>query len=116
MERSRYFSGRWTDLSIEIITDRCIGCGACSKVCPGSLIHLREGKATLPYPQNCWACASCIKECQLGALRLYLGEDMSGLGGRLSIAREGPLLHWTVEKPDGSRQTITVDSRNSNQY
>jgi adenylylsulfate reductase subunit B len=103
-------------MSIEILKDSCIGCGRCSKVCPGSLIRIKDGKAFMKYPENCWGCASCLKECQAGALRLYLGKDMGGLGGKLSVTREGALLHWTVEKPDGSCQTITIDSRNSNQY
>lgn len=103
-------------MSIEIIADRCIGCGQCVQICPGSLFDISGNKAAMKYPQNCWGCASCIKECAAGALRLYLGRDMGGLGGTLSVTRDGPLLHWAVERPDGSRHTITVDSRNSNQY
>lgn len=104
-------------MSIEIWAEQCIGCGKCLEICPGSLIKRDElGKAWMKYPQNCWGCASCLKECPVGAIRLYLGRDMGGLGGKLSIRREGTLLHWTVEMPEGSSRTITVNSKNANQY
>lgn len=104
-------------MSIEISQSRCIGCGRCTQVCPGTLLRMNsEGKAEIPRPQNCWACASCIKECPVQAIALFLGRDMGGLGGKLTVRREKALLHWTVTKPDGSAQTVTVDSRSANQY
>jgi adenylylsulfate reductase subunit B len=104
-------------MSIESIPEDCVGCGLCVAVCPGSLIRLDSaGKAFLNDPQNCWGCASCIKECPHQALKLYLGSDIGGLGGRLSVQREGHLLHWTVEKPDGATQTVIVDRQNANKY
>jgi len=104
-------------MSIEISSDVCIGCGQCTEVCPGSLIRLNdEGKARISRPERCWGCASCVKECPVQAIALFLGEDMGGLGGKLTARQENALLHWTVTKPDGGIQTITVDSRDSNKY
>ena len=104
-------------MSIEINRTLCIGCGRCAAVCPGTLIQLdAEGKAFIPRPERCWGCASCVKECPVQAIALFLGEDMGGLGGKLTVRREKTLLHWTVTKPNGESETLTVDSRNSNQY
>ncbi len=104
-------------MSIEITAAKCIGCGRCRKVCPGSLIRLDEtGKAVIPRPERCWGCASCVKECPVQAITMFLGEDMGGLGGRLTVRRENTLLHWTVTNPDGSAKTLTVNSRDSNNY
>lgn len=104
-------------MSIECIESRCTGCGQCALVCPGSLIRLNEvGKAVISKPERCWGCASCVKECPVQAIAFYLGEDMGGLGGRLTIRRENTLLHWTVTKPNGEAKTITVDGRDSNRY
>lgn len=103
-------------MSIEIRPHLCIGCGRCTVICPGSLIRLNGNRAEIPRPERCWACASCLKECPVQAIAMFLGEDMGGLGGRLTIRRENTFLHWSVTKPDGSVKTITVDSRNSNQY
>ena len=103
-------------MSIEISRDKCTGCGGCAGVCPGSLIKLKEGAAVIPRPERCWACASCLKECPVQAIALFLGGDMDGLGGRMTVRREGTLLHWTVTRPDSSVQTITTNSRDSNNY
>jgi len=103
-------------MSIEIRRDLCTTCGRCSKICPGSLIKLKEGKAVIPRPERCWGCVSCIKECPAEAIALFLGEDMGGLGGRMTVRRDGTLLRWTVTKPDSSVQTITTNSRDANKY
>ncbi|GHU53633.1 ferredoxin [Clostridia bacterium] len=104
-------------MSIEINGEKCAACGACGVVCPGSLISADSlGKAVIKRPENCWGCASCVKECGAGAIRLFLGEDMGGLGGRLSVLKEGFFTLWTIEKPNGQKETITVDGRESNHY
>ncbi|HWQ77597.1 MAG TPA: ferredoxin family protein [Anaerovoracaceae bacterium] len=103
-------------MSIEITQSACIGCGRCAAICPGCLIRLIEDKARIKYPERCWGCTSCLKECPNQAISFYLGMDMGGLGGRLTVRKEKHLLHWTVVKPDGSVQTITVDSHDSNKY
>jgi adenylylsulfate reductase subunit B len=103
-------------MSIEINYDLCAACGKCSEVCPGSLIKLKNDKATIPRPERCWGCASCVKECPTEAIALFLGEDMGGLGGRMTARREGTLLHWTVTKPDSSVQLVTTNTRDANKY
>jgi len=103
-------------MSIEIRKNLCIGCGRCTVICPGSLIKLKNGTATIPKPERCWGCASCVKECTMEAIALFLGEDMGGLGGKMTVRRKNSLLHWTVAKADGTTQTITVNSRDANKY
>lgn len=103
-------------MSIHIDRDKCIGCGQCAEICPGTLIHIQLQKAYIRYPMECWGCVSCVKECPVHAISLYLGADIGGMGSRMTVRQDNNLLHWTVVKPDGSHETITVDSRNANQY
>ena len=106
-------------MSVRIDEKRCTACGKCVEVCTGSLLRIgeeSEKKVTLPHPENCWGCASCVKECPQCALSLYLGADMGGLGGSLYVREEGYLLHWHITKPDGDTTVITVDSRDANKY
>ena len=104
-------------MSIEINKLKCIGCGRCRDVCPGTLIALdSERRAFIKYPRDCWGCTSCIKECPVYAIRFFLGADMGGLGSRLHTERSGDILRWIIEKPDGSETVINVDTRESNKY
>jgi len=103
-------------MSIEIQQNLCIGCCGCIGVCPGSLIELKNDTATILKPERCWGCASCVKECPAEAIALFLGDDIGGLGGKMTARREKSLLHWTVIKADGTAQTITVNRQDSNKY
>jgi adenylylsulfate reductase subunit B len=103
-------------MSIEITSEKCVGCGQCAEVCPGNLIEISGGKAMISDPNRCWGCASCIKECPAGAIALYLGDDIGGLGGRLTVREEDTLLYWTVTLPNGIIKTIVTDRAESNRY
>lgn len=48
-------------MSIQINQQKCVGCGQCMEVCPGTLIEKEQGKAVMRYPRDCWGCASCVK-------------------------------------------------------
>ncbi|MDR2106354.1 MAG: 4Fe-4S binding protein [Coriobacteriales bacterium] len=104
-------------MSIAIDEGLCVGCGACVTACPGSLL-VQDGDAPVrsPWPEDCWACASCVKVCSRGALKLYLGADLGGRGGRLWVRQEQQILDWIFELPDGSTRVISVDSSDANRY
>lgn len=104
-------------MSIAINPDICRGCGACARVCPGSLIKQDENhKAYIRYPKDCWGCSSCIKECRFGAIALYLGADIGGLGSRLTVKTYGEELLWNITKRDGSVEEIVINKKESNKY
>jgi adenylylsulfate reductase subunit B len=103
-------------MSIAIDSMKCKGCMKCTKVCPGSLIEGKDGKAYIRYPKDCWGCASCIKECAHGAIAFYLGADIGGMGSKMNVATEGDLLHWQIEKTDGTKEVIVVNKKDSNKY
>ncbi len=104
-------------MSIVIDKNRCSGCGRCRQVCPGSLLGADEtGKTEIRYPRDCWGCTSCLKECQLNAIRYYLGADIGGRGSLLYIRQEKNLLHWIIVGPDGREKVITTDSSQANAY
>lgn len=56
----------WANLTF---TDRCIGCGLCTKVCPAGCIHLANGRAHRTG-ENCQACLACAHVCPETAIRL----------------------------------------------
>ena len=104
-------------MSIRIERSKCVGCGKCRDICPGTLIAFdSENKAYIKYPQNCWGCTSCIKECPAYAIRFFLGADMGGMGSVLYTKKDGNIIRWITEKTDGSVNEIQVDTRESNKY
>ena len=79
-------SGEWFDLSqkpIErasftfggtilaqegyFITDACIGCGKCVKVCPQSAID--KGKPSFIHQEHCLHCGNCFENCPVSAIQ-----------------------------------------------
>ena len=103
-------------MSIRIREERCVGCGKCQEVCPGTLIQIKDKKAVMKYPKNCWGCVSCVKEGKMGAIEFYLGADIGGMGGTMNVTQKGDLLNWNITRSDGSELVISVDRRNSNKY
>ena len=81
-----------------------------------SLIQIKDKKAVMKYPKNCWGCVSCVKECKMGAIEFYLGADIGGMGGTMNVTQKGDLLNWNITRSDGSELVISVDRRNSNKY
>ena len=103
-------------MSIQINRDKCVGCGKCREVCPGTLIAIEDYKAVMKYPKNCWGCVSCVKECGAGAIDFYLGADMGGTGSVMNVSGKGDNLQWKITKTDGTETVIEVNRKNSNQY
>ena len=99
-------------MSIAINKSKCMGCGRCSVVCPGSLIKLGEDKkAYIKYPKDCWGCTSCVKECPVYAIRFYLGADIGGSGNLVHTEKNGDILSWIFERTDGEIRKIDIDQR-----
>lgn len=104
-------------MSIAIDKSKCIGCGKCRTVCPGSLIKQDEnGKAFIKYPKDCWGCTSCVKECPVHAVRFYLGADIGGMGSLVHTESMGDILRWVIEKSDGEISKIDINRKESNKY
>lgn len=66
-----------------IDTSRCLGCGACVKVCPEQPLHevlgLIDGKAVLVGPTDCIGHGACKSACPFDAITLVLGTERRGI-------------------------------------
>ncbi len=61
----------------EVITERCVGCGQCEKVCPKKTVKVKKGKARFKYG-DCIRCYCCHEMCPHDAIALR-----HSAGGRL---------------------------------
>jgi adenylylsulfate reductase subunit B len=77
---------------------------------------MRRGTAHMESPERCWGCAACVKACPTEAIALFLGEDMGGLGGRMTVRTQSACLYWRVRLPGGGETIIVTDSRDANKY
>lgn len=103
-------------MSISIIDSKCVGCKACVEICPGNIIAINdEKKAYLPNPDTCWGCTACLKECKFDAMEYYLGLDIGGKGGTLSVKVEKDKKIWTLKNGERTEVIETLVNE-SNRY
>jgi len=58
---------------------RCIGSGACSKVCPEQAIGVVNGKMVLKNAAACIGHGACLAACPVEAIRLVFGTEKRGI-------------------------------------
>lgn len=58
------------------VTDACVGCKICEKVCPSASVRIINGAAT-HIPGNCQTCLACAHACPQKAIQLVIPEKNS---------------------------------------
>lgn len=53
-------------MAVKVIKEKCIGCGACIKVCPFDAIKMVDKKAVIT--DKCTACGQCVEKCPVDAI------------------------------------------------
>ncbi len=50
------------------VTEECIGCGQCERICPKNIIHLKDGKPVW-VKDDCACCLGCLHRCPKQAIQ-----------------------------------------------
>lgn len=56
-----------------LVSDSCVGCESCVKVCPAGAVRIENGKAVHTM-QNCQACYACVHACPQKAIGFTISE------------------------------------------
>lgn len=59
--------------SLQLISEKCTGCGTCLDVCPHNVFSIRDKKAVIVDKDSCMECGACVMNCQFGALYVDKG-------------------------------------------
>jgi len=60
-------------VTLELDSDKCIGCERCVEVCPHGVFVVEEGKAHMGDRDNCMECGACQNNCPTGAISVGAG-------------------------------------------
>jgi thioredoxin reductase/Pyruvate/2-oxoacid:ferredoxin oxidoreductase delta subunit len=64
----------------KINQSKCLGCGACTRVCPeGDILGMINGKAELIEPSHCIGHGACKDACPYDAITLVFGTEKRGV-------------------------------------
>lgn len=59
--------------TLKLQSDKCIGCGICTQVCPHDVFIVKDKKAIITDKDNCMECGACAKNCPVGAIDVKTG-------------------------------------------
>ena len=60
-----------TEISLDVKTEWCKGCGICVEFCPANVLELKDGKVNIKNLDACIQCGQCELRCPDFAI--YLG-------------------------------------------
>lgn len=54
--------------SVEVDTEKCVGCGECVDICPVDVFELQDEISVPVNEEECLGCESCIEVCEEEAI------------------------------------------------
>jgi len=60
-------------VTLKLNSDKCIGCGICSTVCPHNVLAIENKKAVIKNKDNCIECGACMNNCTPKAITVTQG-------------------------------------------
>lgn len=83
-----------------VITDACVGCGACTKICAHGAPRVSDGKATINQ-DKCVGCGRCLAVCPKDAIEANFDDSIKMLNYRMAeysyaVLKDRPSFHISL--------------------
>ncbi len=100
------------------VCNRCGGAPEkrCQRICPGDLIGVNpeDDRPVVLYPEDCWACTACVKDCPVAAITLKLPFQVAvptsgGKGASLNATARGRKTFWVLEGAGGEKEEFEIE-------
>ena len=59
--------------TLNLVPQKCTGCGMCTKVCPHGVFVIDNRKAIIADKNSCMECGACVKNCPVSAVNVNAG-------------------------------------------
>lgn len=84
--------------TLNVLTDKCTGCGMCIEVCPHNVFLLNGKKAVIQDRASCMECGACKMNCPAKAIEVESGVGCAGAIIRGLIKGTAPECGCSGEK------------------
>lgn len=91
-------------MSIQVIIEKCTGCGLCVKACPFDAIRVVDKKAVIDL-NKCNLCGACVPACKLKAILLEKTTKVASSAG----LRDYKGIWVFIEQKKGKVQSISYE-------
>jgi adenylylsulfate reductase subunit B len=95
------------------VCNRCGGAPEkrCQRICPGDLfgVNPEDDRPVVLYPEDCWACTACVKDCPVAAIKLRLPFEVLGKEASLKATARGRKTSWVVEEDGGMKEEFEME-------
>ena len=61
-------------VTLDLNSDKCVGCGMCRAVCPHAVFILDNGLSRIAARDACMECGACARNCPVSAIYVKTGE------------------------------------------
>ena len=92
-------------VTLELLDDKCVGCGMCIKVCPHAVFTMEKKHARIENRDACMECGACAKNCPADAIRVKVGVGCAAAVINSALGRKDSSCCCVLD--DGSSDQVT---------
>ena len=97
------------ELMLNVRREFCVGCGACTRVCPTGAISLDSGTAEIDQAK-CTDCYNCVQACPRGAI-VAVGIGLKSAAAPSIQELRNSLLYLQAEVQIAARRLKSLEQR-----